>query len=237
MGILIFLVILLTIIFIMGRSQATHYFGFLPFFIYLDFILSIGMTLINDLYTQFLISVLTFLYSLHYIFLHYVQFSLGDIFNRFFFSQKLKIKNEKNTKLSIAGKIYPNSGINFSNKNYSLNHYSPLNLILNLKVLNNSISRLNTTQDKITNFIFQINNPVLPTANFINLVYYNTRPVHDIFINNSSLVKNRLNFTLSESSLISHNLLNNNLNINKQQSLVSIKSIRNIHEYTRYSKV
>jgi hypothetical protein len=172
---------------------------------------------------------------------YYVQFSINDIFNRFFFASKLKTRRLNNSQNLTNDKYNPNysspSYINFSNKKYCTEYYhSPLNLILNLKVLNNSISRLNNTQVKITNFLNSTSNPILHTTNFTNLLYYSSaNPTQDIFINNLK-PKNRLNFTLSESSLLSHNLLSHdNLNITKQQSSVSLKSLRNIHEYSRSS--
>jgi hypothetical protein len=134
--------------YVLGREKSQTYFGFLPFFIHLEFVIAAILSCLSDLESQILLSLLSIYYLIHYSIFALLRFSINDAFYRFFFAEKIK----KTTKYNIykPSKKFNQTTIFNSQCNHKDNSEFQNNLNLFLR-----LQRLNSKLFNINNYLFK----------------------------------------------------------------------------------
>ena len=164
-----------TLIFL-GRSKSEQYFGFLPFFSYVNFIMGYIPLVLSDITSQIIVSIYSiyiFFYKALYVFINKITSSNYD-YKLYNFTNNLNVSNKFQTN--------PNLGVNI-NSISNLSSFENLNLIptiskniskinLNLNYINQNPSDIFYNKKRITQNTF-LKNPTLLTITLNSNTYEN----------------------------------------------------------------
>jgi hypothetical protein len=152
-----------------------------------------------------------------------LQFNINNIFNRFFFSEKITLSNTSDLVFSKTNKI----NNYYLNKNTSPKNYlSSLNFLLSLNELNQSLIKIESINEKVLK-----NNRFIPgnfknKLIFINTIQHNTEstPVSNL----------RTSITNSESNYNNIQAVSSFLYKNKNGNS---KNLKYVHDIQKSSKI
>jgi hypothetical protein len=239
---------LLLVFTLLGRSKSEQYFGFLPFFSYIDFILGYVPLILGDLISQVIITTYL-LYNLLNLTLVSI---LNKITNRTLFNLKTHYFNNKKLTNSltqpkninnISDLFKNNTFINTSTPYTNDKHSILLQFSKQLNTLNSNIFLLNIIGSKLTtnhnyNFYSNLNLVTLKTKNkntfskcssiTLDEAFYKNTPI----LTNSKVINlkstlldiNKIYKIINNSSFLHFNI-ENSINISKQQRWLSKNSL------------
>lgn len=215
---IMFAVLLLFVL--LGRSKSEQYFGFLPFFSYINFVLGYVPILFSDLWSQL------------FFFLYILYVYMSNVFYRFisYFTTNL-FKSLGEDTLVVRKNRFNSKNISTSNTTCVLTNNQNLtkNKLQNSPVsFSKHISKLGTSISTVSpNTI--LGNPQNPTTNYINTLNLCLKAGSDLFSNpNSTVTAQEASYvygTLRSNTVVGNNYVKNlRLNLHSLYRLYSNKN-------------
>lgn len=93
----------------LGKAKSVQYFGFLPFFEYLDLLLTVILHFMGDSYRSIIVLVSTLYFILSHLLTYIMRVGISQSLNSFFYSTKMRNNTPNNAtyvKPGVVGKSY-----------------------------------------------------------------------------------------------------------------------------------